>query len=132
MGLNFTVDYESSENAMIQYFGGRFRGQVAQFDSLGPNARMAKQCHASYFPFPQLEQTTDWMKCSHILVMSMTQKYSDPALMQIIQSRGTRSLEPSIITIEWPCVTLPLVVLILVLGGFFLIEVSKEDTASWA
>jgi hypothetical protein len=38
------------------------------------------------FPFSQLEQTRDWMKCSHILVMSMTQKYSDPALMQIIQS----------------------------------------------
>jgi hypothetical protein len=95
-GLNFTVDYESGENAMIQYFGDLFRGSSRTIRQPWPYLMQEwpNDATQAIFPFPQLEQTTDWMKCSHILVMSMTQKYSDPALMQIIQSGGTRSLEP--------------------------------------
>jgi hypothetical protein len=35
-GTNFTVDYESGENVMFEYFGNLFSGKVAQSDGLSP------------------------------------------------------------------------------------------------
>ena len=35
-GTNFTVDYESGENVMFEYFGSLFSGKVAQSDGFSP------------------------------------------------------------------------------------------------
>jgi hypothetical protein len=119
-GTDFTVDYESGENAMIEYFGSLFSGHVTQSDSLSPMQEWPSDATQAIFHYLNgTNHRLDGM--FNNLVMSMTQNIRTRSNANRT-IRGYASLDRSIIKIEWPWITLPLVVLILVLG--FLIAVS--------
>lgn len=119
-GTNFTVDYESGENAMSEYFGNLFSGQVTQSGSLSPMPEGPSDATQAIFHYLNgTNHRLDGM--FNNLVMSMTQNIRTRSNADHT-IRGYASLDQSIIKVEWPWITLPLVVLILVLG--FLIAVS--------
>jgi hypothetical protein len=119
-GTNFTVDFELGENAMIEYFGNLFSGRVAQSNSLSPMQEWPSDATQAIFHYLNgTNHRLDGM--FNNLVMSKTQNIRTRSNADHT-IRGYASLDQSIVKIEWPWITLPLVVLILVLG--FLIAVS--------
>jgi hypothetical protein len=127
-GTNFTVDYESGENAMFEYFGNLFSGKVAQSDSLSPMQEWPSDVTQGIFHyFDATNHRLDDMFNNLVMSMTLNIRTRSNADHTI---QGYSSLDQSIIKIEWPWITLPLVVLILVLVLFD--SSFHRDTASWA